>query len=119
MFVSMNNALKKELIADTVIQSIPIIDDGEPLVDIASLGIVQYSQHIEIELKSILVRKTVLKKLLKAESLLPDGFRLQLYEGYISLRRQKNYFDEKFEIVRQKHPEFSLEEAFAETTKSA
>jgi len=47
------------------------------------------------------------------------GLRLQLYDGYISINRQKGYFDEKFELVKQNRPELTLEEAFVETTISA
>ncbi|MGK7941574.1 MAG: M15 family metallopeptidase [Crocosphaera sp.] len=50
---------------------------------------------------------------------MPKGLRLQLHKGYISLSHQKEYFDETCTLVRQEYPDFSLEEAFVETTKLA
>lgn len=113
---------KRVLIAAPEVQAITLIDCGEELVEIKESSIVQNLQTSKESLaavKCIYIRQTIREKLLKAETLLPDGLRLQLHEGYISLDRQKEYFDEKLALVRKDYPELSLEGAFIETTKLA
>jgi len=120
MLVNTKNDYKKVLIAAPEVQAIPAIDCSESLVEIKEGSLIQNPQYVKAsltEFKCILVRETIIKKLLEAQSLLPEGLQLRAYEGYISLRMQKKYFSQKFAIVRQDNPEFSQEEAFIETTK--
>jgi len=46
---------------------------------------------------------------------LPSGLCFCLYEGYRSLELQQRLFDDRFEIIKQCHPDWSHEQQFLET----
>ncbi|MGM9454287.1 M15 family metallopeptidase [Legionella bozemanae] len=107
------------LIADPKIVAIPVMDNHEPMVDLVGLQEISYGPSPEIPNNTdyTKMRKTVYEKLKQAQFLLPKGLRFCLYESYRSLTLQKSLFDTRYEKVKNKHPEWSCEQVFTETTR--
>ncbi|WP_392538720.1 M15 family metallopeptidase [Legionella sp. 227] len=107
------------LIADPKIIAIPVIDNQEPMIDLINHPGISYGPSPEIPNNTdyTKMRKTIYEKLKKAQSLLPTGLRFCLYESYRSLTLQKSLFDTRHEKVKKKHPEWSAEQIFTETTR--
>jgi D-alanyl-D-alanine dipeptidase len=94
----------------------------EPLVNVKD-----YKSQILIEMEetsrkqqnitkdSCLLRKSVAQKLLNAQSLLPNGLRLKLIDGYRPLSAQREIFTEYFNAYKQKHKGCTDEEAEKDT----
>lgn len=95
------------MIPTPYIRSIPIRDNGESLVPILS------SEKIIIfcpDEETVLVRKTVLDKIVSASSNLPDGFRLKVLYGYRSLRVQRKFWEKVCSSIIQKNPKLTERE---------
>jgi len=107
------------LISDPKILSVHIADNNESMVDLTKQKIIMYGPSPEITNNTnyTKIRKTVYEKLKTAQSLLPKGLRFCIYEGYRGLPLQKMLFDKQFEKVKKKHPDWSQDEIFTETTK--
>jgi len=102
------------------VQAIPLKECGEPLVDIALVSDLQFGPPPECPETSPhyrFVRKSVLERLQHAQTLLPDGIYLRLYEGYRSLQVQQLLFDQEYARVKQRQPELSETQAYFETTR--
>ena len=107
-------------IADPEILAIPIKECNEPLIDIKNTGDLSYGPPPENEFTTndyTKMRETVYKKLLAAQADLPKGLRFRIYEGYRSKKVQKLLFDEMHEQMVKRHPDFTPEEIFHETTR--
>ena len=63
------------------------------------------------------MRRSVYEKLVQAQTLLPPGLKLCLYEGYRSIALQTLLYNNRFEKVRALHPNWPQGELFDETTK--
>ncbi|WP_454782781.1 M15 family metallopeptidase [Legionella sp. WA2022007384] len=107
------------LIADPKIVAIPVIDNHDPMIDLINYPEISYGPSPEIPNNTdyTKMRKTVYEKLNQAQSLLPQGLSFCLYESYRSLALQKLLFDTRYEKVKNKHPDWSSEEIFIETTR--
>jgi len=107
------------LIADPKVLSIPIKDNAEPLVDLRQDKKISIGPSPEIpdNTNYTFMRKTVYDKLLQANAKLPAGLRLCLYEGYRSLELQQQLFTTQYQNVKSRHPNWSDEQLFNETTK--
>ncbi|MEK7150080.1 MAG: M15 family metallopeptidase [Patescibacteria group bacterium] len=102
------------MIPSTHIRSIPIRDNKEFLVPIqSSEKIIVFCPDEDI----VLVRKTVLNKLIVASSNLPDDFKLKILYGYRSLQVQRKFWEEVCANVRQKNPNFTEREVEAEARR--
>lgn len=100
--------------------SVPVQECGEPLVDIRILGGLQYGPPPECpETRNdyTFVREGIYTRLLHAQSLLPAGIYLRLYEGYRSLNIQRMLFADEQERVRKRLPGISKAELFNEATR--
>lgn len=100
--------------------AVPVQECGEPLVDIRLLGGLQYGPPPECPETGddyTFVRAGIYTRLLHAQSLLPVGIYLRLYEGYRSLNVQKILFVNEMKRVRKRLPEISKAELFDETTR--
>lgn len=106
------------LIADPRVLSIPIKDNQEKMVDLLHQDIIVYGPSPEIlnNTDYTKMRLTVYDKLIQAQNLLPQGLRFCLYEGYRSLSLQKLLFDKRFSEVQERHPQWSKDQLFDETT---
>ncbi|MBU6431453.1 MAG: D-alanyl-D-alanine carboxypeptidase family protein [Patescibacteria group bacterium] len=102
------------MIPTLYIRSIPIRDNGESLVPIlSSEKIIVFCPDEEV----VLVRKTVLDKIVFASSNLPDGFKLKVLYGYRSLRVQRKFWEEVCSSIRQKNSKLTKQEVEAEAHK--
>ncbi|MBI2706976.1 MAG: M15 family metallopeptidase [Proteobacteria bacterium] len=107
------------LLADPQVIATSIVENHEPLVDLKNQTIIAYGPSPEIPNNTdyTKMRKTVYEKLIQAQSLLPEGLKLCLYEGYRSLSLQEKLFNGRYLKVQNLHPEWSQEEVFNETMK--
>lgn len=107
------------LIAAPEVIAIPIIENNEPMVDLKDQSVIAYGPSPEIPDNTdyTKMRKTVYEKLLQAQSLLPNGLKFCLYEGYRSLALQKMLFDNRMAEVQALYPTWSADQIFDETTK--
>lgn len=110
---------KVMLLADPQVISIPISENHEPLVDLKNQTVIAYGLSPEIPNNTdyTRMRQTVYEKLVKAQSALPEGLKLCLYEGYRSLGLQESLFKGRYQKVQNLYPEWSEEEIFNETMK--
>jgi D-alanyl-D-alanine dipeptidase len=54
-----------------------------------------------------LARQGVVERLCRAQSLLPEGYQLEIVEGWRSLEVQRMMYDATYREFREKHPEWS------------
>lgn len=107
------------LIASPEVIAIPIIENHDPMVNVKDTNDLVYGPSPEVpnNIDYTKMRKTVYQKLLKAQTMLPQGLHFCLYEAYRSVSLQKKLFDTRFTELKQKHPGWSKEHLFNETTK--
>jgi len=107
------------LIADPQVLSIPAVENGDPMFDLCEQKIIAFGPSPEIPNNTdyTKMRKTVYEKLLQAQSLLPQGLRLCLYEGYRSLTLQNMLFTNRYNQIKAHCPNWSEQQVFEETTK--
>lgn len=103
-----------------LMQSIPIEECHEPLIDVRVAGGLRYGpppECPETEPHYCLLREGVYRRLLTVQQTLPSGFYLRLYEGLRSLAVQQQLFDEELARVKQRHPAIEPEAAYRETCR--
>ncbi|AZL16400.1 M15 family metallopeptidase [Rickettsiales endosymbiont of Stachyamoeba lipophora] len=107
------------LIADPRILAIEIKDNQEEMLDLTLQTAIIYGSSPEIPNNNdyTKLRKTVYERLRQAQSLLPQGFKFCLYEGYRSIKLQKKLFDMRFAKIAYLHPDWPEEMIFDETIK--
>ena len=107
------------LSADPRVVSIPIKENGDPLINLKDQTHVSYGPSPEIPNNTdyTKMRKPVYEMILEAEKLLPSGIRFCVYECYRSLELQTLLFNTRYDIIKQNHPNWSEEELFNETIK--
>jgi D-alanyl-D-alanine dipeptidase len=107
------------LIADPKILAISIHENHEPMIDIIHQNAISYGPPplLPDNTNYTKMRKTVYEKLLKAQTMLPDGLKLQLYEGYRSLSLQQKIFEERYASLQKENPEWTSQKLFIESTK--
>jgi D-alanyl-D-alanine dipeptidase len=107
------------LIADKEVTNIPIKDSHEEMVDLATQTDIAFGSKPDYSntKQYTLIRKTVYEKLKVAQSKLPKGLKLCVYEGYRSPIMQASIFRLHFQQVQAALAHLSYEELFKETTK--
>ncbi|MEY9994168.1 D-alanyl-D-alanine dipeptidase [Streptomyces sp. V4I8] len=96
------------LMSDPKIAAIPVADCGEPLVDVRLHDALAVdSRRADRAGAFAHLREGVLMRLLKAQTLLPDGIRLLLVEGYRPPALQRAYFEEYAGRLRADNPDWS------------
>ncbi|MES2219193.1 MAG: M15 family metallopeptidase [Pseudomonadota bacterium] len=107
------------LITDPQIIAIPIQENHEPMVDLKGQQAIVLGPSPEIPNNTdyTKMRKTVYKKLVQAQKLLPEGFHFCLYEGYRSLSTQKLIFENRYAKVKKLYPTWPDDKIFIETTR--
>ncbi|MEV0690244.1 M15 family metallopeptidase [Streptomyces sp. NPDC050388] len=96
------------LMSDPKIAAIPVVDCGEPLVDVRlreSLAV--DSRKADQTGAFAHLREGALIRLLKAQELLPDGVRLLFVEGYRPPSLQRFYFERYAGRLRADNPDWS------------
>lgn len=104
------------LITDPKILQIPIHDNKEPLFDLKLQNIIAFDFNKTSD-DYTKVRKSVYKKLTEAQLLLPNNYKLCLFEGYRSLNMQKKLFQERYEQMKNLNKNWQHKDIFIETTK--
>lgn len=95
------------MIPTTYIRSIPVRENKESLVPVlSSEKLIVFCPNEEVAL----VRKTVLDKLVKSSSMLPNGLKLKILYGYRSIRIQKKFWEEVCANIKQKNPNLTKQE---------
>jgi D-alanyl-D-alanine dipeptidase len=115
----MKNIADIIFIADESVTSIPIIDCAEDILDIKNQSEIAFGLPPEIPDNSdyTKMRITIYNKLREAQSRLPHGLKLKLYEGYRSIELQEKLFNMRFKILKRLNSNWSDDEVFKETTR--
>lgn len=115
-------------------EQVPIDGSSEPLVAIGQgthypllTSAVYAGEHlhspyrgdnvIQAASTTIAVRQSVAERLVHAESLLPDGLRLIVFDGYRSVEVQQALFDQFLEALRLQHSAMNDSDLVTETEK--
>lgn len=75
-----------------------------------------YKQNINGSLKDCYARKAVMKKLLKAEQTLPNGYRFKIYDAYRPIKVQQELWDTYKKKIIKQFPNLSEEEINKKTS---
>lgn len=98
------------LMSDARVAAVPVEECGEPLVDVSDVLLVDDRKNKDSDSGAeLLLRRGVLDRLLKAESLLPDGLRLLFVEGYRPPPLQRRYFESYGDELRAANPHWSAD----------
>ncbi|MGN9760031.1 M15 family metallopeptidase [Streptomyces sp. SD31] len=89
--------------SDRRVAPIPVVDCGEPLVDVRGVLLVD-DRRADPAGAFAHLRQGVLDRLLQAQSLLPDGLRLLFIEGYRPPALQRRYFEQYANELREANP---------------
>jgi D-alanyl-D-alanine dipeptidase len=108
-----------KLITDPSILEIEIKENDDPLIDWRDQKDILFGPSPEIKNNTdyTKLRLTVFNKLKEAQSKLPNGIKFCIYEGYRSLQLQEQLFNERYNIIKNKYPDWNHEQIFLETTK--
>jgi len=106
------------LIADPRVLQIPIVDNGEPLVDVSALRLIRLSERRAGLYPGFrLVRQSVADKLVAAAAALPNGVSLFFEEGHRPVWLQRQYYDRYRGRLSLAHPEWDAARLAMETSK--
>jgi zinc D-Ala-D-Ala dipeptidase len=102
----------------TSIREVPIMENGEPLVDLVDQAVIAYAPSYLAQYPGCTkIRKTVYEMLCKAQRLLPKGVFFELNVGLRSLKVQAELFEKMCESIEMKFPQLSEKERFMEASK--
>ena len=93
------------LMADPRVSAIPVLDNGEALVDVRDAGLRVSSYRADNAGAFARVRAGVLDRLRKAAGTLPAGLRLLIIEGYRPPALQREYFGNYLNTLRRARPD--------------
>ncbi|MGW2229859.1 M15 family metallopeptidase [Streptomyces formicae] len=107
------------LMADPRVAAVPVRECGERLLDVRedSSLLVDAREQAGPEAAFALLREGVVRRLERADTLLPDGLRLLFVEGYRPPSLQRAYFEEYVEQLRALHPHWPAEEIHAAASR--
>ncbi|MBS0285860.1 MAG: D-alanyl-D-alanine dipeptidase [Proteobacteria bacterium] len=106
-------------IADDVITSIPVKCINEEMIDLNKQTEIAYGKPplYPNNKEYTKIRKTVYEKLKQAQSKLPPGLKLCVYEGYRKLGVQEYLFRTHFQQIQEKQPLAPYEITFTQATR--
>ncbi|GIJ26964.1 D-alanyl-D-alanine dipeptidase [Micromonospora qiuiae] len=106
------------LLGDPRVAAVPGADDGEPLVDLRDLPELRLDDRVADPAGAYArLRRGVVERLLAAQRALPGGLRLLVIEGYRPYQAQLDIFTGYRNELRRRHPDWSPERVYRETTK--
>jgi D-alanyl-D-alanine dipeptidase len=94
------------LMADPRVVGTPVVECGEPLVDLQG-RLALDGRKWDAERAFAHLRRGVAARLEEAQARLPDGLRLLVVEGYRPLPLQERYFAEYRDELRARHPDLT------------
>lgn len=109
-----------KLISDPDVLKILIQENGDSLVDVHDFPelIVDDRKRKNKDSKSVSrLRKSVVEKLIAAQSSLPQGIKLLVIEGHRPLTVQKEYFDGYSKELSSLHPDWDAKKIYDEASK--
>jgi D-alanyl-D-alanine dipeptidase len=98
------------LMSDARVAAVPVEENGEALVDVRGSLLVDDRKHKDSRGAEVHLRRGVLDRLLRAQSLLPEGLRLLFVEGYRPPALQRRYFEQYADELRADHPDWSADQ---------
>lgn len=98
------------------INSIPIVDCGEPLVNLRELPFLFFYDCLS-DKKEVLARKGVAERLEIASRLLTTGVHLKIHSAYRSRTEQIEMWNRKYEEMKKRFPHLTEEEIVAQTKR--
>ncbi|MFG2483392.1 M15 family metallopeptidase [Streptomyces virginiae] len=106
------------LMSDPRVAAIPVADNGEPLADVRAYGeLLLDDRRSDPAYAFAHLRSGVLDRLHHAQSLLPNGLRLLVVEGFRPPALQHRYFEEYAAELRAANPGWSAEELRAQASR--
>ncbi|MEU3402901.1 M15 family metallopeptidase [Streptomyces sp. NPDC006670] len=106
------------LMSDPRVAAMPVADNGEPLADVRASGeLLLDDRRSDPAYAFAHLRSGVLDRLLHAQSLLPDGLRLLVVEGFRPPALQQRYFEEYATELRAAHADWPAEELRAQASR--
>lgn len=101
----METATGMVVLSDPEVAGIPVIECGEPLVDLRAVGALRLDSRLaDPQGAFAMLRLGVVDRLVTAQTLLPVGLRLLIIEGYRPLALQRQYFEAHVERLRANDP---------------
>ncbi|ANS69898.1 dipeptidase [Streptomyces lincolnensis] len=97
------------LMSDARVAAVAVEECGEPLVDVSGSLLVDDRKYKDSLGAETHLRRGVLERLLRAQSLLPDGLRLLFVEGYRPPALQRRYFERYADELRAAHPQWAAD----------
>ena len=90
---------------------VEISENNEPLIELQSTEkLMLQSFDLSSDMTtSFLLRKTVAEKLYEVSKSLSGGIKLCVIEGYRSIEKQQRAWDQKYNVVKSEHPDWSDE----------
>jgi D-alanyl-D-alanine dipeptidase len=97
-------------LSDPRVAALPVVECGEPLVDLRGTGVVRVDERLADALGAHAhVRLSVVDMLIAAQCLLPRGLRLLVVEGYRPRAVQETYFASSMGRIARANPHWSDE----------
>ncbi|WP_411103144.1 M15 family metallopeptidase [Streptomyces sp. cmx-4-9] len=96
--------------SDPRVAAVPVRDNGQPLTDVRAAGVLVDGRRSDPAGAFAQLRTGVVERLLHAQSLLPEGLRLLLVEGYRPPDLQQRYFEQYAAQLRTARPEWTAEQ---------
>ncbi|ARB93501.1 M15 family metallopeptidase [Legionella longbeachae] len=112
--------MNKLMLNDIKINTIPIHENNEPLVDLKDQQYLLFGSPPDTPLTYndyTKIRKSVYEKLLIAQNMLPCNWKFKVYEGLRSLRVQKILFNQQINRLKSQKPHRNEEELFIDASK--
>ncbi len=105
------------VIPDIQLLKVPVIDNGEKLVNLRRYtnGILFYADEYFSE--GCYARKTIAQLLQRAQSYLPEDYRLLVIDAYRSMTVQRKLFNRFFRATKRSYPYWSDEKIARESNK--
>lgn len=115
----MHNQRSMLLINDPAVTAVPIVECGEPLVDLRGLGIVGFDDSWLADeglegFNPFMVRSSVAERIARAAESLPKGYSLALEDAWRPIWLQERYWTAHLADLRAAHPD--VDEAELERT---
>ncbi|MEV0588739.1 M15 family metallopeptidase [Nonomuraea sp. NPDC050310] len=105
--------------SDRRVAAIPAVDCGESLFDLRKLPALALDDRLaDAEGAFAHLRIGVVDRLVSAQGMLPDGWRLLIVEGYRPLSLQRHYFTRYAAELRAANPEWSEDYLHVQASRS-
>ena len=104
------------LISDPAVLKIPIIENGEEMVDLEKTDIL-LDYRKKVSKNYYFARKAIVDKLRQAKYSLPINVQFLIIETFRPLKIQKKYFKEYSQELRDAHPDWNEDRIYTEASK--